>query len=252
MANTSNWNVCEIACCVGAAVIGVIAFFATRGAFGLLAGLLFAAGLGIIVYVVLTRLVCGQGAAAEPRAPARVRPEPEPAPAPAPAQPEEEAPAAPAPASEPAQPEAPAPTPEAPAETAVKSGTLLPGEEALSARKGAWRYQGAAPAAKAAPASATEGGTRPEGLEAPRGGQPDDLKAIKGVGPKLEKLLYEMGFFHFDQIAAWGPEEIAWVDENLKGFRGRVTRDDWVAQAKILAAGGETEFSRRARDGDVY
>ena len=37
-----------------------------------------------------------------------------------------------------------------------------------------------------------------------------------------------------------------------KGFKGRVSRDDWVEQAKILAAGGETEFSKRVEDGDVY
>ena len=55
-----------------------------------------------------------------------------------------------------------------------------------------------------------------------------------------------MGFYHFDQIAAWTAAEIAWVDDNLEGFKGRVTRDEWVAQAAILAAGGETEFSKKA------
>ena len=61
-----------------------------------------------------------------------------------------------------------------------------------------------------------------------------------------------MGFYHFDQIANWTDAEIAWVDSNLEGFKGRATRDEWVAQAKILAAGGETEFSKRVDDGDVY
>ena len=42
------------------------------------------------------------------------------------------------------------------------------------------------------------------------------------------------------------------MDDNLQGFKGRVTRDDWVAQAKTLAAGGATEFSRKVDDGDVY
>ena len=65
------------------------------------------------------------------------------------------------------------------------------------------------------------------------------------MGPKLEALCNRLGFYHFDQIAAWTPEEIAWVDENLEGFKGRVSRDDWVAQARILAAGGSTEFSNR-------
>ncbi|MEM6499789.1 MAG: hypothetical protein AAF709_24140 [Pseudomonadota bacterium] len=88
-------------------------------------------------------------------------------------------------------------------------------------------------------------GVRPAGLDAPMDGKADDLKLIKGVGPKLEELCNSLGFYHFSQIAAWTGDEIAWVDSNLEGFSGRVSRDDWVAQAKILAAGGETEFSSR-------
>lgn len=99
---------------------------------------------------------------------------------------------------------------------------------------------------------AAEEGTRPEALQAARGGKADDLKQIKGVGPKLEAMLNGMGFYHFDQISAWSAEEVAWVDANLTGFRGRVSRDSWVDQAKVLAAGGETEFSKRVEDGDVY
>jgi predicted flap endonuclease-1-like 5' DNA nuclease len=95
-------------------------------------------------------------------------------------------------------------------------------------------------------------GTKPAALSAPKGGQADNLKEIKGVGPKLEMLLHEMGFYHFDQIASWGAEELAWMDANLKGFKGRASRDNWVEQAKILAAGGETEFSKRVEDGGVY
>ncbi|MFE3839057.1 NADH-quinone oxidoreductase subunit E [Pseudogemmobacter sonorensis] len=78
---------------------------------------------------------------------------------------------------------------------------------------------------------------RPVSLEAPREGGPDDLKLIKGVGPVLERLCHRLGYFHFDQIAKWTPAEIAWVDENLEGFKGRVTRDEWVVQARDLAAG---------------
>jgi len=76
---------------------------------------------------------------------------------------------------------------------------------------------------------------KPEGLKAARKGGADDLKKISGVGPKLEKLLNSMGFFHFDQIADWTSAEIGWVDENLEGFKGRVTRDKWVEQAKEFA-----------------
>lgn len=119
----------------------------------------------------------------------------------------------------------------------------------------------AAPAAApAAAASADEGtasssdaeGKRPEALSQARDGGADNLKEIKGIGPKLEKLCNSLGFFHFDQIANWTPEEVAWVDANLEGFKGRVTRDEWVKQATILAAGGETEFSQRVDDGKVY
>ncbi len=99
----------------------------------------------------------------------------------------------------------------------------------------------AAPAAKPAPkvgldrVMARLAVTKPAGLKAARGGVADDLKVIVGVGPVLEKLLHKLGFFHFDQIAAWTAKEIAWVDDNLEGFKGRVTRDKWVPQAKKLA-----------------
>ena len=95
-------------------------------------------------------------------------------------------------------------------------------------------------------------GRKPATLDAPRGDGPDDLKQIKGIGPKLEEVLHGMGYYHLDQIAAWSPEEVAWVDSNLEGFRGRVSRDEWVDQARHLAEGGETEFSRRVESGDVY
>ncbi|QYK39887.1 MAG: NADH:ubiquinone oxidoreductase [Paracoccaceae bacterium] len=90
-----------------------------------------------------------------------------------------------------------------------------------------------------APEAEVPAPARPQGLSAARGGQADDLKLIKGIGPKLELLCHSLGYYHFDQIAAWTPAEIAWVDDNLEGFKGRVTRDDWVAQARVLAAGGQ-------------
>ena len=95
-------------------------------------------------------------------------------------------------------------------------------------------------------------GVKPATLAAARGGKADDLKQIKGVGPKLEALCNRLGFFHFDQIAAWTSEEVAWVDANLEGFKGRVSRDGWVAQAKVLAAGGTTAFASKVKKGGVY
>ena len=94
-------------------------------------------------------------------------------------------------------------------------------------------------------------GSKPVTLDGPRGGKADDLKQIKGVGPKLEGVINSLGFYHFDQIAAWTPDEIAWVDMRLK-FKGRIERDGWIDQAKLLAAGGETEFSKKVDKGNVY
>ncbi|WP_170466059.1 NADH-quinone oxidoreductase subunit NuoE [Ruegeria arenilitoris] len=92
---------------------------------------------------------------------------------------------------------------------------------------------------------------QPETLTAARGGKADDLKMLKGVGPKLEQTLNELGFFHFDQIAAWTPEQVAWVDTRLK-FKGRIERDGWIAQAAQLAKGEETDFAKRAKEDGTY
>ena len=94
---------------------------------------------------------------------------------------------------------------------------------------------------KAEPAAAAVAEVQPEVLSAPRGDGADDLKLIGGVGPKLEGVLNELGFWHFDQIAKWTEAEVAWVDSRLK-FKGRIERDDWVKQAKALAKGGEAEY----------
>ena len=109
-----------------------------------------------------------------------------------------------------------------------------------------------APEVEAPEAEAVEDAVRPEALSGARDGGADDLKMIKGVGPKLEIMLNELGFYHFDQIAGWSAAEVAWVNDNLAGFKGRVSRDNWVEQARKLASGQETEFSKRVSDGDVY
>lgn len=108
---------------------------------------------------------------------------------------------------------------------------------------------------KAAPKSdeqATVAAKKPRTMKAPRKAGADDLKMIKGVGPKLEKLLNTLGFYHFDQIAKWSAEELSWVDDNLEGFKGRASRDEWVSQASTLVKGEMTEFSSRVKKGDVY
>ncbi|PQO22834.1 50S ribosomal protein L21 [Rhodobacteraceae bacterium WD3A24] len=100
------------------------------------------------------------------------------------------------------------------------------------ATKPAARKTGAA-AKDAAPE--TEAAKPANLLDAARGGAPDDLKRITGVGPKLESVLHEAGVFHFDQIAAWSPEEVAYMEDKLS-LRGRIERDDWIAQAAQFAA----------------
>ncbi|MEX0281655.1 MAG: endonuclease [Arenibacterium sp.] len=156
---------------------------------------------------------------------------------------------APAAAATPAAPAAaPAPAPEAhPSGPAVKPSPRLAGQEDLAARKGEWSYQGhdtsPSPTGAQDEAASTDS-DGPEVLSAARDGKADNLKLLKGVGPKLEQTLNELGFYHFDQIAAWTDAHVAWVDERLK-FKGRIERDGWIEQAKILAAGGETEFSKR-------
>ena len=112
--------------------------------------------------------------------------------------------------------------------------------KASAAKKATAKVAAKAPSAKTAQ-------KKPRTMKAARTAGADDLKMIKGVGPALEKLLHGLGFFHFDQIAKWTAQEVHWVDENLEGFKGRVSRDNWVEQAKVLAEGGQTEFSKRAK-----
>ena len=66
-------------------------------------------------------------------------------------------------------------------------------------------------------------------------GDPDDLKKIKGIGPKFEGDLNAKGVYYFRQIAAWSAKDIKMVDEIIDSFPGRIERDEWVKQAKKLA-----------------
>jgi predicted flap endonuclease-1-like 5' DNA nuclease len=97
---------------------------------------------------------------------------------------------------------------------------------------------------------AQHAGRRPYGLAAPLGGQPDDLKRIRGIGPQNEGRLHGLGIWHFKQIRAWSAENVKWVGSYL-AFHGRIDREKWIDQARELAAGHETEFSRRVAAGKV-
>lgn len=238
MSNASETNTCKTVCWLVAGVAGLVLLWVTSGAVTFVAAVVLGAVLAVILGVVLTRLVCPAASEARMADPSELRNAASPAQSARVATGETAAPPpepGPAPEAPPQDPAAPAGAEDAPK---VQAGTLLDGEEEIAARKGAWTY--GAGAAPTAPAGAGDG-RRPEAMSGPRGGRADDLRRIKGVGPKLAAQLNDLGIYHFDQIAAWGPEEVAWMDANLKGFRGRVSRDGWVAQAAALAAGGDAE-----------
>ncbi|MFN3863555.1 MAG: hypothetical protein ACK4RT_04650 [Erythrobacter sp.] len=71
----------------------------------------------------------------------------------------------------------------------------------------------------------------------------DDLARIKGIGPKLVALLGELGITSYAQIAAWTDADVERIDAQLGRFAGRITRDRWIEQAKLLAAGDEAGFT---------
>ena len=78
----------------------------------------------------------------------------------------------------------------------------------------------------------------------------DDLKRIRGIGVLIEKRLNAMSIWTYDQIANWTSSDIDRVDQSLE-LRGRIEREKWVEQARILSSGGQTEFSRRVDKGEV-
>jgi predicted flap endonuclease-1-like 5' DNA nuclease len=105
----------------------------------------------------------------------------------------------------------------------------------------------ASSAAKAAPKPKVAKPAGPERLKAARKGKADDLKEIEGIGPAMEKLVNSLGFYHFDQIASWSDADVALVDAEMKTFKGRITRDKWVAQAKLIVSEGLEAFRERAK-----
>lgn len=76
-------------------------------------------------------------------------------------------------------------------------------------------------------------------------GDPDDLRKIKGIGPKLNTLLGELGVARYDQIAAWTAADVAEIDPYLGTFKGRIDRDNWIEQAGFLARGDIAGFEAK-------
>ena len=139
------------------------------------------------------------------------------------------------------------------AEVADKTGATV--HEAPAMSKGRPVADGNAPeatplATPEAKAPSPLGDSRPVGLAEPRGGKADNLMVIEGIGPAIEKLLHNLGIFHFDQIAAFSSAEVDWMNNNLRGFRGRIGRDKWVAQAKLIGEIGVPAFLIRTKSND--
>ncbi len=88
------------------------------------------------------------------------------------------------------------------------------------------------------------------GIGAGLGRPSDDLKRIRGVGVLIEKKLNALGVTRYDQVANWTQSDIERFSEKLD-FNGRIERENWVEQARILSAGGQTEFSQRVDRGEV-
>jgi predicted flap endonuclease-1-like 5' DNA nuclease len=77
-------------------------------------------------------------------------------------------------------------------------------------------------------------GIKPIAYPLPKNGEADDLKKIQGIGIKVENALYEVGVFHYTQIADWTKDNTEWVDDYLS-TEGRVKRESWISQAKELS-----------------
>lgn len=229
MVSTGQRSVCQIVCWGLAALAGLAGLWFLAAPAGTLGAILAGLALAVMLGIVLTRLACHSPAQQRQPAPKGHRPETA------------------ASAAREAGTTAAQKAKEAVAEAAARSQeavealqqTSTSQEQSGRLDKGTQKDTGSH--------SDTDTSSQPHSLTAPRGGDADDLKQIKGIGPKLEALLNEHGIYHFDQIAGWEAGEVAWMDNNLKGFHGRVSRDGWVDQARILAAGGQTEFSARTR-----
>jgi predicted flap endonuclease-1-like 5' DNA nuclease len=76
-------------------------------------------------------------------------------------------------------------------------------------------------------------------------GPPDNLRLLKGVGPKLVAQLNEFGITRFDQLAGLTETEVALLDKRMGAFEGRIARDRLVEQACYLERGDTDGFEAR-------
>ncbi len=99
----------------------------------------------------------------------------------------------------------------------------------------------ALPKTAAKPAAAA----KPKAVAKPKVIIPDNLELLKGVGPKLNGLLKSLGVTSFEQVANWKPSDVREIDSKLGNFAGRVGRDNWIDQAKLLMKGDVKGFEKK-------
>ncbi|ESY50251.1 proton-conducting membrane transporter [Mesorhizobium sp. RSR380A] len=99
-------------------------------------------------------------------------------------------------------------------------------------------------AAKAAPKAAASKPAAVPKKAAPAAGKADNLRRLIGIGPVNDKLLKGLGVTTYAQIAGWTAADVKRIEDTLN-FDGRIAREKWVEQAKLLAAGDEKEFARQ-------
>ncbi|MBX5240987.1 5' DNA nuclease [Rhizobium sp. NLR22b] len=118
---------------------------------------------------------------------------------------------------------------------AVKAFSKPAADKPAAERKAGPRLRVVKPASE--PTQASQPTPSVKVKPAQRAAKADDLKLIAGIGPKLEQVLNTKGIRGFAEIAAWTDEDIARLDAEL-GLSGRIARDDWIGQAKVLAGRG--------------
>ncbi|GLU26982.1 endonuclease [Brucella sp. NBRC 12950] len=146
------------------------------------------------------------------------------------------------------------PEPVAPSEAEVVGGETEPVIEAEAQATNASEEEVTPPEAESVVAdeqalveeafAVVEDPDRPELLDAPIRGKPDNLTAINGVGKAVEGMLQQLGVFHYAQIAKWSTDEAAWIERRI-GFAGRVSREGWIAQAGKLVETSPSGTSKR-------
>jgi predicted flap endonuclease-1-like 5' DNA nuclease len=143
-------------------------------------------------------------------------------------------------------------TAKTPLETAAPKTTAAPkaaakpvAEKAKKAKKAKAEKAPKAKTEKVKKAKAEKAPKAKAAKPAPTASIPDNLELIKGLGPKVNNMLKGLGVTSFAQVANWTAADVADIDAKLGAFAGRITRDNWIDQAQLLAAGDITGFEQK-------